>query len=355
MKLSDTDFPRCVRERMEQVLLPGDEILWAERTVGSRFARLREDGNLYVLLFGLALETIMCIAFLGEFFSESSDIGNLLIIFLLAVFAFLGFVEPVNILFRSSECCMALTRHFFLRDQSGVLEAIALREDWKIRTESSKKKGAQNISFWRVGNTEADIELFHLSRASQLADALRTYLKEAPLEMMEPKRSVPLSEQLRPSESEQLRRFVGEEDMLWVGRSRFRGIGRPLPILFCLSLFGTAIVLLRLADESVDFLPIVCWMVWGICLLFFIVQKLRYRGRIYFLSRSVMGYSSPRKSEQHPLETVFLRRILADSHGIRRVELNRFTIQHCTRLPQLLCRLLPALQRIQLSCNREME
>ena len=29
MKLSDTDFPREVRERMEQVLLPGEEILWA--------------------------------------------------------------------------------------------------------------------------------------------------------------------------------------------------------------------------------------------------------------------------------------------------------------------------------------
>lgn len=355
MKLSDTDFPRCVRERMEQVLLPGDEILWAERTVGFRFARLREDGNLCVLLFGLLWETIMCIAFLGEFFSESPDIGKLLTIFLLAVFAFLGFVEPVNILFRSSECCMALTRHFFLRDQSGVLEAIVLREDWKIRTESSKKKGSQNISFWLVGRAKADIELLHLSHAPQLKEAFCTHLKGTPPELTEPKHSVLLPEQLRPSECEQLRRFVGEEDMLWFGRSRTLGIGRLLTILFCLSLFGTAIVLLRLADESVDFLPIVCWMVWGICLLFFIVQKLRYRGRIYFLSRSAIGHCSPRKSEQYPLETVFLRRIVVGSHGMRRVELNRLTIQHCTRLPQLLSRLLPALQRIHLSGNREME
>ena len=36
MKLSDTDFPREVRERMEQVLLPGDEV---------RFIDL--DGNIW--------------------------------------------------------------------------------------------------------------------------------------------------------------------------------------------------------------------------------------------------------------------------------------------------------------------
>ena len=110
-----------------------------------------------------------------------------------------------------------------------------------------------------------------------------------------------------------------------------------------------------MADESVDFLPVVCWITWGICLLWYIFQKLRFRGRIYFLSRSVIVFSSPRKSEQYPLETVFLRRIVADSLGVRRVELNRLTIQHCSRLAHLQSRLLPALQRIHLSANHEME
>ena len=151
MKLSDTDFPRCVRERMEQVLLPGDEILWAERTVGSRFARLREDGNLYVLLFGLALETIMCIAFLGEFFSESSDIGNLLIIFLLAVFAFLGFVEPVNILFRSSECCMALTQHFFCATNPGCWKPSRCGRIGKFARKALKRRERKTFPFGGLG------------------------------------------------------------------------------------------------------------------------------------------------------------------------------------------------------------
>ena len=54
MKLSDTDFPREVRERMEQVLLPGDEILWTGTALPGMKRNLlivdgvNEGGVLYV-------------------------------------------------------------------------------------------------------------------------------------------------------------------------------------------------------------------------------------------------------------------------------------------------------------------
>ena len=58
MKLSNTDFPREVRERMEQVLLPGDEILWAARPIPGWDSRLHEIGGScnapFMLLFTLA-------------------------------------------------------------------------------------------------------------------------------------------------------------------------------------------------------------------------------------------------------------------------------------------------------------
>ena len=145
MKLIDADFPREVRERMQKVLMPGDEVLWAARPVAGWNSRFHEFGNVgnagFMLLFALLwcggcsvfLYAVFVMLMKGEKLSQACGLAAFLLPFV--TIAVLLLRTWCRVLFRGNTCFYAITRHFLLIDARGRLEALLITPDMIRKTE----------------------------------------------------------------------------------------------------------------------------------------------------------------------------------------------------------------------------
>lgn len=185
MKLIDADFPREVRERMQKVLLPGDEILWAARPVPGWNSRLQEFGNAgnagFMLLFTLLwcggcsvfLYALFVMVMTGERLSLACGLAAFLIPFV--AIAVLLLRTWCRVVFRGNTCFYAMTRHFLLRDTKGRLEARLITPDMIRKTEIYA--GGQGHIFLKSGDDREG--LFHLPDVRAAVEMLQTVAAES--------------------------------------------------------------------------------------------------------------------------------------------------------------------------------
>lgn len=185
MKLIDADFPREVRERMQKVLMPGDEILWAARPVGGWNSRFHEFGNAgnagFMLLFTLLwcggcsvfLYALFVMVMTGERLSLACGLAAFLIPFV--AIAVLLLRTWCRVVFRGNTCFYAMTRHFLLLDAKGRLEARLITPDMVLKTEIYA--GGQGHIFLKSGDEREG--LFHLPDVRAAVEMLQTVAAES--------------------------------------------------------------------------------------------------------------------------------------------------------------------------------
>ena len=146
MKLSDTDFPREVRERMEQVLLPGDEVLWAARPIPGWDSRLHEIGGStnapFMLLFTLVWCGILSVFLyvIGKLLINGEEPLSLVWTMAMWLLPFVGIAVALirtwcRAIFRGNTSCYAITHHFLLMDVKNKLQARPIKPDMILKTE----------------------------------------------------------------------------------------------------------------------------------------------------------------------------------------------------------------------------
>lgn len=352
MKLSDTDFPREVRERMQQVLLPGDEILWAESTVVSARKRLHNTGGISALLFAIFWTSIpLCHTWdaLSRNASPADRLGAAVPLFLMTALGLFFIYATGRPLFRSPRHYYAVSRYFLLCDQSGVLESFPLTPAWIMECTHLTRSGRGDLLIKYHGDKEPRINLLGISSPELTAQILQS-TTPPPIPAPKQRQSIAgMTEHLSTTERAGLQQTLGDEAILWLGKEYVRKIGKWFPACFSLLLLWSLLLPLS-AEPTAENILLLCfgWAAWGVTALCLYLRYRRRKNTIYVITDSRVGRFSPGgKAEFFPMETIFLRRIESDSRGILKLELNRLSIQNQIQPQLLLPGLMYALQQAQ--------
>ena len=352
MKLSDTDFPREVRERMQQVLLPGDEILWAESTVVSARKRLRNTGGICALLFAIFWTSVPLYLTWKALSQNASMVERLVEAsppFLLAALGLFFICAAGSPLFCSSRHYYAVSRYFLLCDQSGVLESFPLTPAWIMECTNLTRSGRGDLLIKHHGDEAPKINLSGISSPALLARILKSHTPP-PVPAPKQRQSIAgMTEHLSTTERAGLQQTLGDEAILWLGKEYVRKIGKWFPACFSLLLLWSLLLPLN-AEPTEENILLLClgWAAWGVTALCLYLRYRRRKNTIYVITDSRVGSFSPGgRAEFFPMETVFLRRIVSDSREILKLELNRLSIQNQIQPRSLLPELMYALQQAQ--------
>ncbi len=351
MKLSDTDFPREVRERMEQVLLPGDEILWAARPIPGWDSRLHEIGGStnapFMLLFTLAwcaflslfLYIIGKLLICGE---EPLSLAWTIFMFLIPFIA-IG-VELIRIwyraIFQGNTCCYAITHHFLLMDVKNKLQVRPIKPDMILHTESYAQ-GQGNI--FLKSDKERDGMFFLPDVRTAAAILNRAAAEHHPFSAPEQHQPAPvIGDLLSVSDKEQLQHHLAaDESILRILPAPHGGFPWKSLCFILLMLVYTAFILHDYYHgiSIADFV----WGVYIICLLILSVVGLilcsRYSSRRTYriLTDSSLGLYTPGRAPRlTPLSECSFKQIIIDSRGKGTLETEQLSIDYPCCYPGLL-------------------
>lgn len=353
MKLSDTDFPREVRERMEKLLLPGDEILWSGKALpGMKRNLLIVDGvngGVFFTFFSIGWCSVTVFSVITVLFSDDAPADKV---------ETLGFMLPFILLtcwfiriwwklfFGDKARYYAISSRFLLRYENNTLKAAPLHDDI-IHNLKISKDGSGDI----IIRGPVDMEgLFCLADADKAAEILQHAAANIPPVPMPPAHRdlTHADEQLPVSVRVRLRESLVPGDMLlWADRSRewLPGWMRYLisALMAVFSLAGCYTLLQGTMPRTSTF--ILFAMGWGVLIGAFYIQHCENR-RFYFLTEQALGeVYTDRPAESTPLSGLFLREIRIAASGIIRLETSRQTWERMPRIDNVLPLLLHRLEQ----------
>ncbi len=349
MKLSDTDFPREVRERMEQVLLPGEEILWA----GSALPGMKRNflniegvsGLVFFMPFSITWCAMTVFFVITELCSDDSPAEKMATLlmglpFILITCWFIHIWR--KLLFGSKARYYAVSSRFLLRYENNILKATPLNDDI-IQNLKIRKDGSGDIIL--RGHAEKE-GLFCLADADRVASLLQyatANIPPAPIipahrDLTHADERLPLRVRARLRES-----MAPGDRLLWADRP---SVWLPVWLRYLFSAFMAVFTLAVVCTLVQGMMPrtstfIMFAMGWGVLIGLFYIhyrESLRY----YFLTEQSLGeVSADCPAEFYSLSGLCLREIRITVSGSIRVETNRLTLERLPRidtvLPLLLC------------------
>lgn len=353
MKLSDTDFPREVRERMEQVLLPGDEILWA----GTAMPGLKRNfldaeglsGGVFILLVSIiwcSMTLLGCIAILWTKSVTVDKMGGLMILspFMLVSCCFIRIWW--KLLFGDKARYYAISSRFLLRYEDNTLKAAPLHDDI-IQNLKINKDGSGDIIIRRPEEKEG---LFCLAEAGRVAGILRRAAENIPPVPLPPAHRdlTHADEQLPVSVRIRIRETMEAGDrLLWADRPRTWLPGWMRYLLSAFMVVFSLAVCYALMQGTMPCTStfIVFAMGWGVLIRAFYIQR-RENRRFYFLTEHALGEAyADRPAECYPLSGLFLREISIEASGGICLETSEQTWERMPRIDAVLPLLLYGVER----------
>lgn len=351
MKLSDTDFPREIRERMEQVLLPGDEILWAARPINGWDSRLHEIGGSsnapFMLLFTLAWCGILSVFLyvIGKLLINGEEPLSLVwtMAMWLLPFTAIG-VGLIRIwyraIFRGNTCCYAITHHFLLMDVKNKLQARPIKPDMILKTESYAQ-GQGHIFLKSDKERDGMFFLPDVRTAAVILD--RAAAEHHPYAV--PKRQQTESgirDMLPERDSVQLQQHLAEnESILWISPEPRSGFPWKSWCFVLLMLVYTG-AMLHDYYHGISIAGFV-WGVYIICLLilsvvgFSLCSHYFSRKNYRILTNCSLGLYTPGRAPQlTPLSECSFKQITIDSRGKGTLETEQRSIDFPCSYPGLL-------------------
>ncbi|MBQ2814263.1 MAG: hypothetical protein IJE66_04565 [Akkermansia sp.] len=351
MKLSDTDFPREVRERMEQVLLPGDEVLWAARPIPGWDSRLHEIGGSsnapFMLLFTLAwcsgvsvfLYVIGILLVKGE--EALSLVGTIALFLLPFVVIAVGLIRIwCRAIFRGNTCCYAITHHFLLMDVKSKLQARPIKSDMILKTEIY----AQGQGHLFLKSDKERDGMFFLPDVRTAAVILnRAAAGQHPFAATKRQQTESgIREMLSERDRVQLQQHLAEgENILWISPAPKGGFPWKSWCFVLLMLVYTG-AMLHDYHHGITIAGFV-WVVYIICLLILAVAGLilyshYFSRRDYrILTNGSLGFFTPGHAPRlTPLSECGFKQIIIDSRGIGTLETETQCIDYPCHYPGLL-------------------
>lgn len=357
MKLSDTDFPREVRERMERVLLPGDEILWAGAAMPGMKRNLLVtegvSGGLFFLLFSAAWcpTTLFCV--ITALSSDDTPAEKMAALEFMLPFILVScwFIRIWwKLLFGDKSRYYAVSSRFLLRHENNTLKASPLHDDI-IQNLNISKDGSGDIIIREAAEKEG---LFCLAEADKVAGILQRAAENIPPVPMPPAHrdlthadeQLPVSVRMRLRET-----MVPGDRLLWADRPL---AWLPVWLRCLLSVFMAVFSLSVCYTLMQGTMPrtstfILFAMGWGVLVKAFYIQR-RENRRFYFLTEHVLGEAyTNHPAESIPLSGLFLREIRIAASGSIRLETNRQTWERMPRIDAVLPLLLRGLEQARRS------
>lgn len=353
MKLSDTDFPREVRERMEQVLLPGDEILWAGTAMpGLKRNFLVTEGirdGVFILFVSIILCSKTLVGVILEVLSDDAPADKV---------GTLGFMLPFillscwfiriwwKLLFGDKTRYYAISTRFLLRYENNTLKAAPLHDDI-IQNLNINKDGSGDIVIRKPEEKEG---LFCLAEADKVAGILQRAAENIPPVPQPPAHRdlTHADEQLPVSARIRIRETMEAGDrLLWADRPRtwLPGWMRCL-LSACMAVFSLAVCYTLIQGTMPRTSTFILFaMGWGVLIGAFYIQR-RENRRFYFLTEHALGEAyADRPAERYPLSGLFLREISIQASGSICLETNRQTWERMPRIDAVLPLLLYGVER----------
>ncbi len=353
MKLSDTDFPREVRERMEQVLLPGDEILWAGIAMPGmkRNLLITEglSGGVLFLLFSAILCFMMTVGVITWVVSDDTPADKVAALEFMLPFILLScWLIRIwwKLFFGDKSRYYAVSSRFLLRYENNTLKA-ALLHDNIIQNLNIGKDGSGDIIIRKPEEKEG---LFCLAEADRVAGILRRAAANIPPVPMHPAHRdlTHADEQLPVSVRVRLREVMVPGDrLLWADRPRtwLPGWLRYLLSAF-MAVFSLTVCYTLMQGTMPRTSSFILFAVgWGVLIGAFYIQH-RENRRFYFLTAQTLGEAyTDRPAEAVPLAGLFLREIQITASGSVRLETSRQTWERMPRIDAVLPLLLHGVEQ----------
>lgn len=357
MKLSDTDFPREVRERMEQVLLPGDEILWAGKALhGMKRNLLIVDGvngGVFFMFFSIGWCSMTVFSVITLLFSDDSPAEKIATLEFMSPFILLScwFIRIWwKLLFGDKARYYAVSSRFLLRYENSTLKATLLNDDI-IQNLKIRKDGSGDIIIRGHAETEGLFCLTDADRAASILQHAMANIPPAPIlpahrDLMHADEQLPVRVRARLRES-----MTAGEKLLWADRASawLPGWVRYLLSAF-MAVFTLAIVCTLMQGTMLRTSTFILFAIgWGVMIGLFYIHH-RESLRYYFLTEHALGeVYADRAAETYPLSKLFLREIRITASGSIRVETNRLTLERIPRIDSVLPLLLRGLAQAQSS------
>lgn len=353
MKLSDTDFPREVRERMERVLLPGDEILWAGKALhGMKRNLLIVDGmngGVFFMFFSIGWCSMTVFSVITLLFSDDSPAEKIATLEFMSPFILLScwFIRIWwKLLFGDKSRYYAVSSRFLLRHENNTLKASPLHDDI-IQNLNISKDGSGDIIIREVAEKEG---LFCLAEADKVAGILQRAAENIPPVPMPPAHrdlthadeQLPVSVRMRLRET-----MVPGDRLLWADRplAWLPGWLRCLLSVF-MAVFSLSVCYTLMQGTMPRTSTFILFaMGWGVLVKAFYIQR-RENRRFYFLTEHVLGEAyTNRPAEAVPLAGLFLREIRIAASGSIRLETSRQTWERMPRIDAVLPLLLHGVEQ----------
>lgn len=344
MKLSDTDFPREVRERMEQVLLPGDEILWAGTAMpGMKRNLLVTDGvsgGVFFLLFSAAWCPTTLFYVITALSSDDTPAEKMAALEFMLPFILVScwFIRIWwKLLFGDKSRYYAVSSRFLLRHENNTLKAAPLHDDI-IQNLNIRKDGSGDIIIREAAEKEG---LFCLAEADRVAGILQRAAENIPPVPMPPAHrdlthadeQLPVSVRMRLRET-----MVPGDRLLWADRplAWLPGWLRCLLSVF-MAVFSLSVCYTLMQGTMPRTSTFILFSTgWGILMFLFYIRHLENH-RFYFLTEQAMGeVYAAHPAELYPLSELFLREITITVSGTIRLKTNRMTWERLNRIDTLL-------------------
>lgn len=357
MKLSDTDLPREVRERMERVLLPGDEILWAGTAMpGMKRNLLVTDGvsgGVFFLLFSAAWCPTTLFYVITALSSDDTPAEKMAALEFMLPFILVScwFIRIWwKLLFGDKSRYYAVSSRFLLRHENNTLKATPLHDDI-IQNLNISKDGSGDIIIREAAEKEG---LFCLAEADKVAEILQRAAENIPPVPMPPAHrdlthadeQLPVSVRMRLKET-----MVPGDKLLWADRplAWLPGWLRCLLSVF-MAMFSLSVCYTLMQGTMPRTSTFILFaMGWGVLVKAFYIQR-RENRRFYFLTEHVLGEAyTNRPAESIPLSGLFLREIRIAASGSIRLETNRQTWERMPRIDAVLPLLLRGLEQTRRS------
>ena len=344
MKLSDTDFPREVRERMEQVLLPGDEILWAGTSMPGMKRNFLDaeglSGGVFILFVSITWCSKTLLVVIAILFTQSvtaDKMGFLMfwLPFMLVSWWLMRFWQ--KLLFGDNARYYAVSSRFLLRYEKNTMKAVPLSDDL-IQNLNIRKDGSGDIIIRKKEKTEG---LFCLAEADKVAGILQRAAENIPPVPIPPARRdlTHADEQLPVRLRARIRQVLARDDrLLWVGCAEAWLPGRGIYLFAAFMAVYTLATGHALLQSQV--LQMSTWVLfaigWGILLFLFYIRHLENR-RFYFLTDQAMGeIYATHTTELYPLAELSLREITITASGVIHLETSRMTWERMARIDTVL-------------------
>lgn len=357
MKLSDTDLPREVRELMEQVLLPGDEILWAGTAMpGMKRNLLVTDGvsgGVFFLLFSAAWCPTTLFYVITGLSSDDTPAEKMAALEFMLPFILVScwFIRIWwKLLFGDKSRYYAVSSRFLLRHENNTLKASPLHDDI-IQNLNISKDGSGDIIIREAAEKEG---LFCLAEADKVAEILQRAAENIPPVPMPPAHrdlthadeQLPVSVRMRLKET-----MVPGDKLLWADRplAWLPGWLRCLLSVF-MAVFSLSVCYTLMQGTMPRTSTFILFaMGWGVLVKAFYIQR-RENRRFYFLTEHVLGEAyTNHPAESAPLSGLFLREIRIAASGSIRLETNRQTWERMPRINAVLPLLLRGLEQARRS------